>query len=185
MGIALTILFYDHGFIQQVIDVLGEAAKRRIADGQKTGILEIAEFLERFMDRFHHGKEEKFLFPVVARSSPSLMPGIQELISDHQRSRDLLKAMVSEMREGGSAGKLYELSRMLAEHMTAHIAKEEEIIFPEIGKDLTPEDDQRINREFNNFTVGLFYKFFEEAANRIQNDILGPGFYESRPDRSS
>jgi hemerythrin-like domain-containing protein len=185
MPIALTILSYDHGFIQQVIDVLGEAAKRRIADGQMTGILEIVEFLDRFMDRFHHGKEEKFLFPVVTRSSPSLIPDIQKLISDHQLSRDLLKAMVLEMREGGSSNKFYELSQTIAEHMTAHVAKEEEIVFPEIGKGLTPEDDKRISREFDNFTIGLFYKFFEEAANRMQNKILGPGFYENRTDRSS
>lgn len=184
MGIALTILSYDHGFIQQVIDVLGEAAKRRIADGQRTGILEIVEFLERFMDRFHHKKEEKYLFPVVARSSPSLIPEIEGLISDHRRSRELLKAMVSELREGRSTDNLYELSRMLAEHMTAHIKKEEEIVFPRIGKDLTPEDDKRINQEFNKFTIGIFYKFFEEAANRIQDTLLGPGFYESRTDRS-
>lgn len=178
MMYALTILSYDHGFLRQVLDVLEVAVKEQAVVRFKPQMIEILAFLEKFMDGFHHGKEEKFLFPVAVRSSPSLIPDIKELISDHEYARELLQAMASELGKKEGMDRYGELSLSLVNHMTAHIVKEEDIFFPKIEQNLASEEDRKIYRAFNNFTVGLFYKFFEQTAGKIQDDILGPGFYE-------
>jgi hemerythrin-like domain-containing protein len=175
----LTMLSYDHGFLRQVLDVLEVAVKKRAAVRFKPQMIEIVGFLEKFMDKFHHGKEEKFLFPVAMKSSPSLIPDIKKLISDHEHARELLQTMGSELGEERDMDRYGELSLSLVNHMTAHIREEEDIFFPKIEKDLGAEEDGKIYRAFNNFTVGLFYKFFEQTADKIQDDILGSGFYES------
>jgi hemerythrin-like domain-containing protein len=161
-----------------VIDVLSGATERHDFEGHRQDLVGLVTFIEKFMHIFHHGKEERFLFPSAGRSSPSLTLEIQNLISDHRRAKDLLDAMALELKTGGSKERYHQLSGEFVRHMTAHIKKEEDVIFPEIERELSPEEDRKLSRKFNDFTVHLFYKFAEEFADRIQDNLLGPSFYE-------
>lgn len=175
MLIASTVLSYDHGFIQQVVDLLPAAEK--LSDAGRLRMASIVEYLEKFMDAFHHGKEERFLFPAALAAAPSMDAAVRKLIADHEHARELLRKMRAELREGGDTAACGALGRELAAHMTAHIEYEERTFFPAVGQVLAPEQDRNVMIESDRFTVMIFYKFCENFANRLQDEVLGPGFY--------
>jgi len=122
MRVATMLLSYDHGIIQQVVDVLGEAVKRQTVDKYAKQVIEIVEFLSRFMDKFHHGKEEQFLFPLAITSFSSLKPEIEKLISEHQYPESFLIG-ASNIETRKDINNAHESIYLLVEHITAHIDK--------------------------------------------------------------
>jgi len=98
MRIALTLLSYEHGILRQVIDVLKEAVEGQNVEKHMARMAEIVRFLDVYMDQFHHGKEERFLFPTVIRTSALLSDEVPKLIRDHQHAKGLLKTMASEIK---------------------------------------------------------------------------------------
>lgn len=175
MLLASTVLSYDHGFIQQVVDLLPDAAERPDADWQ--GLAGVVEYLEKFMDAFHHGKEERFLFPAALAADPSMDSAVKKLVAEHEHARDLLRRIRAELREGGDRAACAARGRELAAHMSAHIEYEERTFFPAVGQVLTPEQDRKVTVESDRFTVMIFYKFCEGFADRLQDEVLGPGYY--------
>jgi len=181
VSIALTLLSYEHGILRQVIDVLKEAAEGQNVEKYMARMAEIVRFLHVYMDQFHHGKEEQFLFPTVITVSALLSDEIPKLIREHQHAKGLLKTMASEIKQKDTS-RFYEASRALVEHMTSHINKEEGVVFPRIERMLTPEENRRIRREYSDFNKHFgpeFYRKSEEFAKRVQDEILGPRAFKN------
>lgn len=182
MSISINLLSYEHGILRQVIDVLREVVEKQTIDKHRNYLVEIVQFLEVYLDEFHHAKEEQFLFPSVIRASALLNAEIPKLIRDHQHAKDLLNVMKLEIKRGPPE-LFYKASLELVEHMASHIDKEELLIFPKIEGYLTPEVNKRINKEYSDFNKHFgpdFYRTSEDFAKKIQNDILGPGAFRAR-----
>ena len=180
MSLAVTLLSYEHGILMQVIDVLNAAVEQGKTERHRSHMAEVVRFLEVYMDQFHHGKEEQFLFPSVIRASPLLNAEIPRLIRDHQRARDLLTAMASGINSG-DVQKFGDASKTLVEHMTAHINKEEGEIFPRIEAVLATEEGRRLNKEYRDFNKHFapdYYGKSEEFAKRVQDEILGSNYFK-------
>lgn len=181
MSISINLLSYEHGILRQVIDVLKEVVEKQTVDKYRDSIIEIVQFLDVYLDQFHHTKEEQFLFPSVIEASALLSVEIPKLIRDHQHAKDLLNVMKLEIKRG-SAEVFCKASLELVEHMTSHIDKEELLIFPKIEGYLTPEVNKKINKEYSDFNKHFgpdFYRTSEDFAKKIQNDILGPGAFKT------
>jgi hemerythrin-like domain-containing protein len=58
MRISVTLLSYEHGVIRQVLDVLAEIVRTSSIDKHFDHVVEIVDFLDSYMDKFHHKKEE-------------------------------------------------------------------------------------------------------------------------------
>jgi hemerythrin-like domain-containing protein len=183
MRASVALLSYEHGVIRQVLDVLGEVLKANSTEKYMDQVIQIVDFLDYYMDKFHHKKEERFVFPVATRSAPALKPEIDRLVADHRRARRLLRTMIDETRREGvkDLARLSKSSQALVEHVTSHIQKEESSIFPAIEEAISIEDDIEVYDKCMEFTRERFGEDFhqknEKFSFRVQDEVLGPGHY--------
>lgn len=182
MRVSVTLLQYEHGIIRQVIDVLGEMVKHNSMRKHQNQLKHIVKFLDEYLDRYHHGKEEKLLFPIAARRSKELVPEIARLVSEHGEARALIakiKAMVA-TEKAYSDGSLGIVSKELVDRMTRHIRHEEDAVYPKIEEALTLDDDLKIIARYERFNIDFgpdFARLGEEFGVKLQDEVLGPGFF--------
>ncbi|MEM0449937.1 MAG: hypothetical protein QW520_08980, partial [Methanomassiliicoccales archaeon] len=76
---SITLLQYEHGIIRQVIDVLGEMVKKDNLKKYTDQTVKIVDFLDVYISKYHHKKEERFLFKKVSSLSAEISRGVREL----------------------------------------------------------------------------------------------------------
>lgn len=153
---AADILVKEHDAIMIVVDAAKAEAGRITATGNVNGklIREMVEFFRNFVDKCHHGKEEKHYFPLLeARGIPRVMGPIGCMLSEHDMGRGETGAIVRALDafEKGRAKATTELAQHLqayAELLTAHIHKENEILFKLGDTVLTPKDQSDLIDSF-------------------------------------
>ncbi|MCG7844653.1 MAG: hemerythrin domain-containing protein [Methanomassiliicoccales archaeon] len=181
MRISITILQYDHGIIRQVLDIVGEVLRTHRASKHMSDLREAVVFLEQFMDRFHHAKEENFLFPVAVKECPKIADTFERLIDEHATARHMMKRIIKAIDEGDEETTMRE-GLALVDHVTIHINEEENQVFPVIENDLQLETDALVHAQYEKFMTNEFgksyYKVSEEFANDLQDRILGPGHFQ-------
>ena len=99
--------------------------------------LQVDRVNEFFQERFfvHFDVEEMYLFTKVTARMPDQTALIDELRSDHE----LLRRLVSEL-SGGSLDELDVKLPALGRLMTAHIRKEERVLFQAVQSGLAPAE---------------------------------------------
>jgi hemerythrin-like domain-containing protein len=184
MKVSITLLSYDHGILRQVLDVYKDIVEKRSIEKNRQIATEGVDFLLMFMDHFHHGKEERFLFPAAICADPEHTDDLNQLFEDHRTARMLVEGMLSSVRPGGDDDEFYENAGKLVEHMTAHIRKEEDVVFPGIEAKMADEEDMRIYKHFEDFIMNNFrediYPSAEAFGARFQDAVLGKGFFEAK-----
>lgn len=108
-------------------------------------------FSQGFVDRCHHGKEEHCLFPCLERRGIPREGGpIGVMLAEHEQGRQLVRrireATDRYQAGGGEAGEVVELAWQYIELLRAHIAKENQILFPMGEAVLTEPDDADVGR---------------------------------------
>jgi hemerythrin-like domain-containing protein len=179
--VSVTLLQYDHGLIRQVMDVLGVVVKKRIAHKHLEDVKEMALFLDRFMDQMHHAKEERFLFPKAVELNSMMPVDMQELVADHTAVRQLAKEIIASLRKDDMDA-FYRDAEVMVHTMLAHIHREEDYVFPYIEEHMSVDADTYVYKRYEDYILknfpSNFYEVSETFANRLQDDILGPGYYE-------
>lgn len=177
----MTLLQYDHGIVRQVLDVIGELLRSHRAARHPGEFREAVAFLEQFLDRFHHVKEERFLFKAAALECPKVAETLVRLKKEHAQARRMMKAALKALDEG-DLPKAEEEARNLVDHMTVHISEEENQVFPLIENCLQLETDAKVHVQYERFMEQEFgknyYQLAEAFANDIQERLLGPGFFK-------
>ena len=182
MRVSITLLQYEHGIIRQVIDVLGEMVKHNSMKKHHGQMKHIVKFLDEYLDKYHHGKEEKLLFPMAAKRSKELVPEVARLVSEHTDARaDIAKMKTMIASESAYAdGSLAAISKKLVDSMTRHIRHEEDVVYPKIEEALSLDDDLKLIKKYETFNADFgpdFVRLGEEFGVRLQDDVLGPGFF--------
>jgi hemerythrin-like domain-containing protein len=184
MKVSITLLSYDHGILRQVLDVYKDIAQKESLEANRQIATEGVEFLLMFMDHFHHGKEERFLFPAAICADPEHTEDLERLFEDHRTARMLAEAMLASVRPGGDEAEFYGNSKKLVDHMTDHIRREEDTVFPGIETRMDEEEDMRVYKHFENYTMSNFkedvYPSAEAFAARFQDAVLGKDFFENK-----
>ncbi len=183
MKVSITLLSYEHGILRQILDVYKDIVEKESIEQNRQIATEGVEFLLMFMDHFHHGKEERFLFPAAICADPEHTEDLQSLFDDHRTARMLTEEMRSSVRPGEDNAIFYEKAIKLVDHMTTHIKKEEDVVFPAIDAEMDPEEDMRVYKHFEDFTMKNFkediYPSAEAFAAKFQDAVLGKGFFET------
>ncbi len=116
----------------------------------------IMEFLNVFVDRCHHGKEEDFLFPELEKEGIANRDGlIGVLLTEHEEGRGFVKKMaeaVEKTKGRNSIGFFLfkDNSKKYAELLLRHIEKENELLFPLADKRLSKDMQGRLKESFDN-----------------------------------
>ena len=138
----------DHEVILRALERLEE----RVAEWKRTGKVDQAilrkfvEFARTFIDRCHHGKEERCLFPCLERRGIPREGGpIGVMLYEHQLGRELV-GRIDEGLKALERGDKDAVSAVLSacdgyiELLRNHIAKENGVLFP-MGESVAEEVD--------------------------------------------
>jgi hemerythrin-like domain-containing protein len=164
------VLKHEHKIVLAVL----EGAEREAQSIQATGkvdtdkVAKIVDFLRNFVDKCHHSKEEKRLFPTLQeRGMPGDAGPIAVMMHEHALGRNEVAAIADALGRftGGDTG----AAQPLAEHLLAyaallrgHIDKENNVLFAMADKVLSATDQEQL------------YKAFEV----IEAEEIGEGVHE-------
>ncbi len=178
MNLTITMLSYDHGIIQQVLDVLADLAAENAFDRYRSEMREVSEFLLHFMDKYHHGREELVVFPVSSEGGSDLPEKVDQLIQEHRRALELAENIAAALRAGDNESLRGSCLELIA-HMRGHIKEEEDVVFPKLEELLTGDRDYdafELSQSYVKEGFGEFYpRDMEEFANRFQDAVRGKG----------
>ena len=142
-------LMKEHRLIEKILGVLGslaaDAAKGIGPDPDRAR--DTLTFFREFADHCHHGKEEKHLFPKLGERGygPETGP-VAVMLAEHEQGRAYLRAVGEALNDLGADGartRFASAARGYVELLTAHIFKEDNILF-QLADNVFTEDDQRI-----------------------------------------
>jgi hemerythrin-like domain-containing protein len=127
-------LMREHGLLQRVLLVYGEAARRMAASEPfDPGIVaRAAGIVQRFVEAYHEETEEHHVFPVLERAGRhGALVGV--LRHQHDRGRETTRAILAASGANGGTLDLERLGPALAafERMyRPHAAREDTVVFP-------------------------------------------------------
>ena len=177
-------LRHDHRVIEKVLAVLeGLTRSREPSLGQWD---KAVDFLRGFADRCHHLKEEKILFPALEeRGVPRAGGPIGSMVAEHDEGRGYVQVMAAALalaKEDPEAAlpALIENGRAYLRLLKDHIRKEEEVLFKLADELLTPGEQRKLLREFEEHEAGemgagtheAYLKAAEELAARRSKSWL-------------
>ncbi len=149
---AFDILRSEHRVIERIIPVLN-AFSKSLEDGRippTESIENIIDFIQRFVDKCHHGKEELGLFPVLESKDQNISNKLRVLSIEHEFGRRIfstIKEYYGRIEETSFDAKA--LARHLhayAQFLAEHIRKEEET-FDSVGAKVLGTKEQEDLRE--------------------------------------
>ena len=139
---ATEILMSEHQVIERMIAVL-EKASDLLESGLEVPVqvfLDASDFIKGFADGCHHKKEEGVLFKTMEQHGFSAHVGpIAVMLDEHEQGRSYNQAMRSAAQKYASgdhtaAQDVIAAARGYADLLTAHIAKENQVLFPMADK---------------------------------------------------
>ncbi len=155
----------------QVILLVLDAAEREVQSIQAGGtvhadtVAEMVDFFRNFADTCHHAKEEKLLFvKMQERGMPADSGPIAVMLQEHDQGRRLVRAVAGALpaTDPEAVATVRDSLQAYAALLRAHIAKEDNILYPMADR-LFSTDDQRHLRQ---------------AFDRVEAEEIGPGVHE-------
>lgn len=164
-----------------------EGAEREARFIEETGALhpdaleKIIEFSRNFTDRCHHTKEEKHLFCKMGdRGVPCDAGPIAVMLIEHEEGRRIVRQLAERLpaAQGGEAGAIAAVRDGLfayVELLRAHIAKEDEILFPMADQILESEDQRQLTRAFDAVEAEEMGAGVHEKYHRLAHELADRG----------
>ncbi len=183
MKTAANILTEEHKVILKVVDACGALAEKleNSEDIPVETLLGIVEFAQGYIDRFHHQKEEDFLYPALEQAgSQSISCRLKGLKDEHQYGRKLIRQLeqsINDYVEGKPGGRKTVMNALLSipRLYQGHIYREDMIIFPMIKKVLDKDQQNALVRKFKEIDKeigGELTQRFIKYAVRIEKEVI-------------
>jgi hemerythrin-like domain-containing protein len=177
---ATKLLKEEHEIILRGLRVL-EALAARAARGEEVpakAVGEVLEFLGGFADAHHHGKEEEILFPAMERAGfPRDGGPLEVMLHEHEQGRAFIAALrQTAPRAGGTHAERMRFAaaaRGYAQLLSAHIDKENQVLFVMADQAIAPDEQRRVDEAFDLFErdFGARRALHEAAVGRLSSDL--------------
>jgi hemerythrin-like domain-containing protein len=130
--------------LERMIGLIGEGTMREGGDA-----LALLGFLKEFADKCHHGKEEGILFPALEKAGIRKTGGpIGVMLEEHEAGRGHIRRMEEALgKKDGLPAFALEAGAYI-DLLRAHIAKENEVLFPMGEKVLSAQDLEAVYEGF-------------------------------------
>ena len=175
MNTSITIMEEEHSNINRALAVIRSICLKlmRGEEVPDSDFRLIIDFIRNYADKHHHGKEEKFLFPLMVEKMGPVADKLvtHGMLVEHDLGRaDILnlETALNEYRKTPTSElRLDILSYAMAyDHLLQlHIEKENSVVYPFAERSLSPEDFQLINEKSEAFEA-------EKKAEGIQEKYL-------------
>lgn len=181
MSLPLHTLKHEHRVIERALrGVRGICAKLDSGEQVPLEIMsDIVDFVQGFADRFHHGKEESYLFPALQRQGIALEGGsLGAITHEHEVERALtteLDRALRGLKEGDElAIEIFvEAATRYTDHLTGHIRHEDAILFRFADEMLDEEEKETLGDNFKQAAGDLGegeVERYEQIATRLEQD---------------
>ena len=138
----------EHNLILEVLDVMGKICDTMEGGRQmnKIYLSEITEFMDGFMDQYHHNKEERIIFPsLLGGSFNEDGMTVVKLVNQHAHGREMSKIMkhaISTMSNWSwNANRMFvTYARGYALFFTNHIFLENALIMNYMERGMVPTE---------------------------------------------
>ena len=155
---ATQLLMEEHEIILRALRIL-EVLAGRAAQGAEVpakAVGEALEFLTQFADIHHHQKEEEILFPALEEAGlPAEGGPVGVMLQEHVQGRALIAALraAAPQAAGDAAGRerFASTARAYTALLSAHIDKENHVLFPMADQAIGGESRKRVEEEFDAF----------------------------------
>jgi hemerythrin-like domain-containing protein len=170
----------EHNGIKVMLLVL-ENISGRLETGKSVdgGHLDmIADFIQIYVDKCHHGKEELMLFPALEQAGVAKESGIiGELLAEHTSGRchvqQFIKDNNSYKKSGAKASpEMIKNVKGYIDLMTRHIEKEETILYPLADKELPAMMQGELMWRFEQFEEEVIGAGEHEKLNKLLNVLI-------------
>ena len=174
------VLKHEHKIVLAVL----EGAEREAQHIQATGkvdtdkVAKVVDFLRNFVDKCHHSKEEKRLFPKLQeRGMPGDTGPIAVMMHEHALGRNEVAAIADALGRftGGDTG----AAPPLAEHLLAyaallcgHIDKENNVLFAMADELLTPADQDQLYAAFEAIEAEEIGEGVHEQYHQFAHELM-------------
>jgi len=161
-----------HGMLYLVRDVRLRAAAPRL-----DVLAAMIDYINAFPERFHHPKEEAYLFRLLAKRRSDAGPLIDKLQEEHRLSATkihLLEQTLEAYRHGGAA-EFRAFAQAAADYATLqwqHIRTEEDTLIPLARAYLTTADWKVIDEAFSGHSDPLFAVETEQEYENLFRRIV-------------
>ncbi len=155
----------EHEGILRMLEIL-RAIARRIQAGTAVPTAQLHDiigFLQVFVDKCHHGKEEDILFPALEEGGLPREGGpIGVMLHEHALGRGHVRDMGAALADDGPAA-FAAPALAYIELLTRHIAKENDVLFVMAERMLGAPALKRMHEDFE----------------RLEEERIGPGRHEA------
>ena len=171
---ALGIIRAEHRSLAAVLYTL-QAQMRAAREGRLAPdyplARQIVDYLESFHQRFHHPKEDDFLFKALRERSAEANAELERLEGEHAEGDTRLAALREALERAQSdAGSVQEFAAEIeryADFHWRHMRAEEDVVMPLAERLLSLDDWQRIDAAFEDNDDPLFGKARREEYRRL------------------
>jgi hemerythrin-like domain-containing protein len=156
MRTAIQIIQSEHNSITAVIQglrFLAEGLPRQKPKPSYKVLRAMLYYLDTFAERFHHPKEDRYLFARLRKRTTEAEDIISRLEADHARGEDRIRELMQSVIRLEFGGDEYrrefsEQIQQYAEFYFRHMGLEEDIVLPLAQRTLTQEEWDEIDSAF-------------------------------------
>jgi len=184
---SLHIIKQEHRNLYRVVNMLDQMMRGHKA-GQAIdfGFMEdLIGYIDTFTDRFHHPKEDEFLFRLLRQRDPAAVAILEELEAEHVNcpvSLDSLKKDLAAFKaapdDAAARDRFTTAVQDYLRFQTKHLQKEEGVVIPMAQKALTEADWAEIDAAFSSNDDPIFGPGARQEAramySRIVNEAPAP-----------
>jgi len=131
------ILKHEHRVIEQGLRALDGVCLNLKTGGEVPldALRQLLDFIRNFADRFHHTKEEIYLFPALSQNLLQKdSQTLSFLLEEHETERKLiseLELVIGDYRDGNATAidRFIETANLYRDHLVGHMRNEEAILF--------------------------------------------------------
>lgn len=143
------LLRHEHRVIEQALRALdGMCLRLKAGDKSPAASLSQAlEFIRNYADRYHHFREEEYLFPALKQCGLEEGGALAFLRAEHIRERELLAELENALqiyRSDQAVGiePFLEIVDRFRQHLTRHMQQEDSLLF-RLAEDMLDEETKR------------------------------------------
>lgn len=144
------VLMQEHRVIEQVLDCL-ETIAQRVETGDEIdvdSVYQACDFFCNFADRWHHGKEENCLFPLMEENGFSREQGpTGVMLHEHEEGRRRIRG-ISAAVEAAAKGEFVSHALAYVQLLREHIRKEDHCLFEMANQTLSQSEQTRLMESF-------------------------------------
>jgi hemerythrin-like domain-containing protein len=160
-----------------ILEKLTIALEHSASDDTTEDLDSLLEFLQVFVDRCHHSKEEQLLFPALEEVGIGRDGGpIGVMLAEHRQGREAIQGMVAALHrcrrgESGAAAQFALHARAYGELLDRHIDKENNVLFVLAERHLSPKQLTMLESGFDRLEEEEIGTGKHEAFHRMLDDL--------------